>query len=224
MYIFVIAVLQHMTTRAAMRRLLEHRTPLGFGVFLVAQVLWLSIISLQGYEVQPYVHMALADEPPPLPTAINENFSVQVEQCFLPVAALYGYDLRVTSGFRTPDEQQQLYEQGRTLPGDIVTHAPAGKSIHNYGYAVDVVDRWRGYDINWERLGAIAEYCGLRQGHDGDLAHFEYRNGLTTPEFEQGFRPTPLRLPCARMSERALANESFTLADLKACGAPIFSQ
>src|ERR1700739_4454934 len=47
--------------------------------------------------------------------------------------------LRVTQGLRTWDEQQALYDSGRTTPGPIVTEAPAGYSYHNFGLAVDVV-------------------------------------------------------------------------------------
>lgn len=40
-------------------------------------------------------------------------------------------------GVRTIDQQAALYAQGRTAPGHIVTHAPAGSSAHNYGCASD---------------------------------------------------------------------------------------
>jgi peptidoglycan L-alanyl-D-glutamate endopeptidase CwlK len=40
---------------------------------------------------------------------------------------------------RTWAEQDALYAQGRTKPGNIVTKAKAGESFHNYGLAVDIV-------------------------------------------------------------------------------------
>ncbi|MDR1160783.1 MAG: M15 family metallopeptidase [Tannerellaceae bacterium] len=53
-------------------------------------------------------------------------------------------DFTITSGVRTDEEQQKLYAQGRTVPGDIVTYADGiiNKSNHQpkpdgYGYAVD---------------------------------------------------------------------------------------
>lgn len=52
--------------------------------------------------------------------------------------------VRVAQGLRTFAEQNALYAQGRTKPGKIVTKASAGKSIHNYGLAVDfliIIDR-----------------------------------------------------------------------------------
>lgn len=161
-------------------------------------------------------------KPVPMPTAIDPNFSKQVDECFIPTAAIYGYTLRITSGWRSLTEQQQIYDQGRTINGHIVTEAPPSKSIHNYGFAVDVVDRWRAYDINWTKLGAIAAYCGLEQGPDGDSEHFEHRDGLTTDDFFAGLRPQPLTLPCAIMDERAKADKSLTLKDLRSCSAPDF--
>lgn len=41
------------------------------------------------------------------------------------------------SGTRTVKEQAELYAQGRTKPGKIVTNARPGTSAHNYGIAVD---------------------------------------------------------------------------------------
>lgn len=47
--------------------------------------------------------------------------------------------VRISQGIRTWAEQNELYAQGRTKPGKIVTNAKAGQSIHNYGLAVDIV-------------------------------------------------------------------------------------
>lgn len=43
----------------------------------------------------------------------------------------------VPQGLRTIEEQNVLYEQGRTKPGSIVTNARGGSSYHNYGLAFD---------------------------------------------------------------------------------------
>ncbi|MDE2001804.1 MAG: M15 family metallopeptidase [Patescibacteria group bacterium] len=160
--------------------------------------------------------------PAPLPTAINPNFLTQVNNCFIPAAAVYGYTLRITAGFRSIADQTQMYDQGRTVNGHIVTEAPPGHSLHNYGYAVDVVDRYRGYNINWTQLVKIAAYCSLESGGVGDLPHFEERAGLTTDQFAAGMRPPALTLPCTIMAERTATSSPMTLKDLTACGAPKF--
>ncbi len=46
--------------------------------------------------------------------------------------------VRITQGLRTFAEQDALYAIGRTKPGKKVTNAQAGKSIHNFGFAVDI--------------------------------------------------------------------------------------
>lgn len=40
---------------------------------------------------------------------------------------------------RTFAEQDAIYAQGRTKPGQIVTYARGGQSYHNYGLAIDIV-------------------------------------------------------------------------------------
>ena len=42
-------------------------------------------------------------------------------------------------GLRTFEDQDKLYAQGRTKPGQIVTNARGGDSLHNYGLAADYV-------------------------------------------------------------------------------------
>lgn len=169
-------------------------------------------------------HATYAVKAAPLPTGLDPNFITQVDDCFLPTAAVYGYDLRITSGFRTIAQQQQIYDQGRLEDGTVVSEAPPGHSLHNYGFAVDIVDRWRGYNIDWPQLIAIGAYCGLGNGGVGDEPHFEYRGGLDTDQFAAGLRPVPLTLPCPAMVTRATAGQSLTLQDLQACGAPSFPQ
>lgn len=48
-----------------------------------------------------------------------------------------GVKIRVVQGLRTFAEQDELYAQGRTKPGPIVTKARGGLSNHNYGCAID---------------------------------------------------------------------------------------
>lgn len=61
----------------------------------------------------------------------------------------YSLDAQVVSGYRSMEEQAQLYAQGRTPAevaakvkkrgrGGAVTDAGPGESAHNYGLAVDV--------------------------------------------------------------------------------------
>jgi len=56
-------------------------------------------------------------------------------------AVILHWDCTIVSGLRTTDEQQELYERGRTKPGGIVTYKDGvkNKSKHQLGLAVDVV-------------------------------------------------------------------------------------
>lgn len=58
--------------------------------------------------------------------------------------------VRIAQGLRTMAEQDALYAQGRTKPGNIVTNAKAGQSIHNYGLAVDIVLIIDGKTASWD--------------------------------------------------------------------------
>lgn len=53
------------------------------------------------------------------------------------------FDFAITQGHRTPEEQNELYQKGRTKPGDIVTYKDGfdKKSKHNLfpSQAVDIV-------------------------------------------------------------------------------------
>ena len=46
-----------------------------------------------------------------------------------------GWTVDMFEGYRSFERQQQLYNQGRTTPGKIVTHAKPGQGLHNYGLA-----------------------------------------------------------------------------------------
>lgn len=94
-----------------------------------------------------------------------------------------GFDVRVVDGFRTFSEQQQRFEQGRTVPGTVLTDRQAGHSWHNYGLAVDIVlnddDGHPVWPENsssfWQRLGDVALTQGcLWGGVSGYPAHLEY--------------------------------------------------
>lgn len=61
----------------------------------------------------------------------------KIEQLLLACQAR-GLDYYAISGLRTVKEQDELFAQGRTKPGAIVTNARGGQSGHNFGAAVDL--------------------------------------------------------------------------------------
>ncbi len=110
-----------------------------------------------------------------------------------------GYEILITCTWRSFAEQQALYEQGRTMPGPIVTYAKAGESWHNYALALDFVPLKNG-NPDWNDrekfkiVGEIGEDLGLKWGgrfkKPVDLPHLEMTFGFPLGEvkmlYEQG--------------------------------------
>ncbi|MBA3035863.1 MAG: M15 family metallopeptidase [Desulfobacterium sp.] len=98
-------------------------------------------------------------------------------------AALGGIRIKIISGFRTYAEQDELYAQGRTAPGSIVTNARAGYSNHNFGIAFDVGvfegNSYLGDSPKYKAVGIIGMDLGLEWGGNWktivDQPHFQLR-------------------------------------------------
>jgi hypothetical protein len=102
-----------------------------------------------------------------------------------------GKPVVVTEGLRTIERQNALYEQGRTTPGQVVTNAKGGQSLHNYGVAFDVVFREGGYNVPadwWKELGEEGEELGLEWGGRWvsfpDRPHFQLLLGYRLSDFQ----------------------------------------
>lgn len=70
------------------------------------------------------LHPSVRDEVVSLITEVEKGFPANIA-------------VRIVQGLRTIEEQDALYEQGRSKPGSIVTNAKGGSSYHNYGLAID---------------------------------------------------------------------------------------
>lgn len=96
----------------------------------------------------------------------------------------FGIQLRIVQALRTIAEQNALYNQGRTTPGNIVTKAKGGSSYHNYALAMDVVIVKEGQAV-WSILPAkvvkIGEELGFEWGGNWkgfkDYPHFQMTFG-----------------------------------------------
>jgi LAS superfamily LD-carboxypeptidase LdcB len=83
--------------------------------------------------------------------------------------AAQGMTVEVVQGLRTFAEQDELFKQGRSKPGQVVTNAKGGQSNHNYGLAVDLCPFLNGKP-QWNdnngfiRIGAEAANQGLEWG------------------------------------------------------------
>ncbi|ANW96748.1 hypothetical protein AXE80_10880 [Wenyingzhuangia fucanilytica] len=105
-----------------------------------------------------------------------------------------GVRLRFSCVDRTPEEQNKLYAQGRTLPGDIVTWVKAWFSYHQYGLAFDIVLL---YDNDGNGTFEEASWDLLKDG-DGDkiadweecISFFKAKGYETIPNDKPHFQKT----------------------------------
>lgn len=95
---------------------------------------------------------------------------------------LESIQFRITQGFRTWAEQDALYAQGRSNPGEIITPARGGHSWHNLGTAIDFAPMkngqpvWNTSDPAWQRIIDTGKALGLTSGEDWshpDRPHFQ---------------------------------------------------
>jgi hypothetical protein len=113
------------------------------------------------------------------------------------LAAQEGITVGITSGHRTREQQAQLYAEGRTAPGNIITYARPGTSRHETGRAVDIFALKDGKpdytSPAWKRLGALGKSLGLEWGWEWkqfkDRPHFQLRQD---PAETKAPAPAPL--------------------------------
>jgi len=118
-------------------------------------------------------------------------------EAFIETCKQNDIDLLVTSTYRDIESQNELYAQGRTKDGKIVTNAKGGESFHNYRCALDVVPLvfgkpdWDGSHPVWKKIAEIGESIGLEwagnwKGSFREMAHFQFTNGLTLTDLKAG--------------------------------------
>lgn len=103
-----------------------------------------------------------------------------------------GYAVEIGESFRSVAEQDALYAQGRTKPGQIVTNARGSSysSMHQWGVAFDFYrnDGSGAYNESgrfFENVGQIGKSLGLEWGGDWkspvDRPHFQLPDWGSTP-------------------------------------------
>ncbi len=134
-------------------------------------------------------------------TSLNPYVASLARQ-FLDLCTKNGLEVTVLAAFRSWDDQDALYAQGRTAPGDVVTDVMGGDSYHNWGLAFDCAPLVNG-TVDWNaidkfnQMGALGQQVGLEWGGNWtsssvklvDKPHFQYTFGLNTEQLLNGARP-----------------------------------
>ena len=142
------------------------------------------------------IYRSLVGEPPAstAPTTLADERSERTIATLLPQvqplaraliesAAAIGIAIKIISGTRSYDEQNALYEQGRSKTGRIVTNARGGYSNHNFGIAFDIGvfegGRYLDESPAYKAVGALGIKLGLEWGGNWktiqDEPHFQLR-------------------------------------------------
>lgn len=183
---------------------------IGFGILLIVLIIFLingqdpSNSPDEGSEPEGVeIEIIQTDEEPDgLHPVVEEYKNILVER-----AEEQGINVVITEGYRSPEEQDALYEQGRSEEGNIVTNAEGGTSYHNYGLAIDfALENENGqtiwdleYDGNddgtsdWMEVVAIAKELNFEWGGDWrnfpDYPHLQMTFGLRIRQLKNGFWP-----------------------------------
>ncbi|WP_279587256.1 M15 family metallopeptidase [Jeotgalibacillus salarius] len=168
-------------------------------------ILFLIIAGIGGWLINEEIKHREELSNRPLPQGLHPAVEEKRDELVLK-SAEQEINIVITDGFRSFDEQDDIYAQGRTRDGNIVSNARGGESYHNYGLAIDFALQteddviWdMDYDGNengqsdWMEVVEIAKNLGFTWGGDfrgfKDYPHFEMRFGLSIRELKRGERP-----------------------------------
>ena len=113
-----------------------------------------------------------------------------------------GLKIQITECLRTKEEQDALFAQGRTKPGNVVTNAPGSSysSCHQWGIAADYcrADGRAAFDNSdgfFDKVGKIGMQIGLEWGGSWtspvDKPHFQLPDWGSTPNRLRQLYGTP---------------------------------
>lgn len=145
--------------------------------------------------------------PGPLPITGLHPVVAENEGILVRMAARRGIEVVITHGYRSVEDQDALFAQGRSSSGRIVTNARGGESYHNYGLAIDFALRTPKGEIVWDmerddngngkadwlEVVDLAKELGFTWGGDWanfpDYPHLQMDFGLSIRDLKRGKRP-----------------------------------
>lgn len=128
-------------------------------------------------------------------TKINRNFQdlapffAQRLQLAIQECQDQGLPIYFFEGYRSPDRQSYLFEQGRSREGKIITKARAGYSWHQYGVAADLCFKQNGKwawdkDDPWDKVHKIMHDFGF-ETLSWEKAHVQWVGDMTISKAKQ---------------------------------------
>jgi hypothetical protein len=146
-------------------------------------------------------------------SGLEQSFRKKVEDWWAECEA-EGIEILIYCGLRTFKEQDDLYAQGRTEAGRIITNARGGQSFHNYGRAIDYVPLKNGKadwddEKNYKKCQDIGLIYGLRaiswetpHLEDGSVA--SWRDLAKVPTIERKYPSVTLKAPTSTKPRKAI--------------------
>jgi len=150
---------------------------------------------------------------------------------FLEKCKAAGLNVLITETWRSEAEQNALYAQGRTTPGNIVTNCKYPQSPHCWGVAFDFCRNVKGQEYTdsdsfFSKVGAVGKTLGLAWGGDWkgfvdkphlELAKYLPNNSVKTLQAQYG---TPAKFKAIwtiteTEAEEMAVKRYATLADIK---------
>jgi peptidoglycan LD-endopeptidase CwlK len=108
-----------------------------------------------------------------------------------------GVDTLITCTYRSDDEQEALYQQGRTTKGPVVTNAKPGQSMHQFRCALDIypvvngkIDFAGAHTDVWKKIADAFKSEGFEWGYEWktfkEMPHFQMTGGHPLQYFQNG--------------------------------------
>lgn len=170
-----------------------------FVLVFMAIILYLQYLMQQNGDPEGNVNTPM---PMGLHPVVEEKTNQLIQQ-----ASEKGISMVITDDFRSAEDQDKLYEKGRSTEGTIVTYARGGESYHNFGLAVDFAIKVPSGDViwdmtydgngnkvaDWTEIVSLSKDLGFEWGGDWvrfkDYPHLQMDFGLSIAALQRGERP-----------------------------------
>jgi len=116
---------------------------------------------------------------------LEPDFRAKIVELLKQTEAATGRKWGISDGRRTMRRQAEIYAQGRTTPGKVVSNAPPGSSAHNFSLAADLWPLTKdGKDFDWGASKSVFKIMADIAVKLGLIAGFYFKSFLDMPHVE----------------------------------------